>query len=136
MKKEINKKDLTFKILLCIFFPVGICYFLVWALKKLIVMVDSGQYENDVDSDRERMEFVLAGEPENDVKGYLAEGVKLDIEYAPERDMHVVTSGPDYVGFIDRRDVRRYEEFSPTSYYVKKTETVNGKIAVTIIVFN
>ena len=105
-------------------------------MKKLIVMADSGQYEKDVDSDRERMEFVLAGEPENDVKGYLAEGVKVDIEYAPERDMHVVTSGPDYVGFIDRRDVRRYEEFSPTSYYVKKTETVNGKIAVTIIVFN
>ena len=135
MKKEINKKNLTFKILLCVFFPVGICYFLIWAFKKLIVMADSGQYENDLDSDRERMEFVLAGEPENDVQSYLSEGVKLDIEYSPDRDMHTVTSGTDYVGFIDRRDTRRYEAFSPTSYYVKKTETVNGKIAVTIIVF-
>lgn len=135
MKKEINKKDLTFKILLCIFFPVGICYFLVWLFKKIIVMADSGRYEKDVDSDRERMEFILAGEPGDGVRGYLSEGVRLDVEYHPESDMHVVTSGTDYVGYIDRRDARKYEEFSPTDYYIKKTESINNKYAVTIIVF-
>ncbi len=135
MKKEINRKNLTFRILLCIFFPVGICYLIVWALKKLIVMADSEKYEQDLESDRERMEFVLAGEPEHDVQSYLSEGVRLDIAYSPERDMHTVTSGQDYVGYIDRRDTRRYENFSPTSYYVKNVESINNKIAVTIIVF-
>ena len=135
MKKEINKKDLTLKILLIIFFPVGICYFLVWLFKKIIVEADKGKYENDLNSDRERDEFVLAGEAGDGVLGYLSEGVKLDIEYNPDRDMHTVTSGDDYIGYIDRRDVRRYEALSPTSYYIKKIESINNKNSVTIIVF-
>lgn len=135
VKKEINKKDLISRILLVVFFPVGICYFLVWAFKKLIVAADSGKYEKDLDSERERMEFKLAGEPGDGVRGYLSEGVRLNAEYQPERDMHVVMSGDDYVGYIDRRDARRYEEFSPTDFYIKSVESVDNKNVVTMIAF-
>lgn len=135
MKKEINKKDLTFRILLIIFFPIGICYLIVWALKKLIVAADSGKYEKDLDNERERMEFRLAGEPGDGVRGYLSEGVRLNVEYQPERDMHIVMSGDDYIGYIDRRDARRYEEFSPTDFYIKAAESIGGKNVITMIAF-
>ena len=96
---------------------------------------DSGKYEKDLDSERERMEFRLAGEPGDGVRGYLSEGVRLDVEYHPERDMHVVTSGDDNIGYIDRRDARRYEEFSPTDFYIKAAESVSGKNVITMIAF-
>jgi len=135
MAEKSNKKGIAFKILLILFFPVGICYFLVWALKKLVVMADSSHYDDDVASDRERMEFTLAGEPGQEVRNYLAEGVKVDMEYSPDRDMHTVTSGNDYVGYIDRRNAKAYEAFSPTTAYVKKIETIDGRCVVTIITF-
>ena len=133
---KVRKNDVLFKILLVLFFPVGICYFLTWALKKLIVMSDSGKYEDDIESDRERREFVLAGIPSNEAKGYLKEGVKLDMEYSPGRDMHTITTaGNEYVGYIDRRNAKEYEAFSPTTAYVKKVDLVDDKYVVTAIMF-
>ena len=135
-KRKTSVNDIIFKVLLVLFFPIGIAYFITWALKKLIVMADSGKYEADLESDRERKEFVLAGVPSNDAKDYLKEGVKLDMEYSPERDMHTITtSGDEYVGYIDRRNAREYEEFSPTTAYVKSVELIDERYVVTAIMF-
>ncbi len=135
MKLFRSKKDMVTKILYVIFFPLGIAKLILWAVKKAATAGDIAQYNDAVDSDRERISFKLAGLPDDEAKGYLAEGVKLDFEFNDASNMHTIRSGQDYVGYIDPRDVKAFEKFFPEEGYVEKFEYIDEEPKVTAIFF-
>ena len=135
MKLFKSKKDMVTKILYVIFFPLGIAKLILWAVKKAASAGDISQYNDAVDSDRERMSFKLAGIPDDEAKGYLAEGIKLDFELSDESSMITIRAGQDYVGYIDPRDVKPFEKFFPHEGYVESFEYVDEQPKVTAIFF-
>ncbi len=135
MKLFKSKKDVVTFILYVIFFPLGIAKLLLWAFKKTATANDIAQYNEAVESEMERMSFLLAGIPDDEAKGYLAEGVKLDFELSDESSMITIRSGQDYIGYIDPRNVKAFEKFFPTEGYVEKFEYVDNEPKVTAIFF-
>ena len=135
MKLFKSKKDMVTKILYVIFFPLGIAKLILWAFKKTATAGDIAQYSEAVESDRERTSFLLAGMPDDEAKGYLTEGVKLDFELSDETSMITIRSGQDYVGYIDPRHVKAFEKFFPTEGYVEKFEYVDDEPKVTAVFF-